>query len=199
MSPPARCEFCSEEVPAGTSKCPFCGEELGRQRRARTGWGTPARPMVVAVFGVLHLSFGVLGLCGLVSSLFMLSQFGGSPMLNQAWGPPGSGLRTFMLVSTGLGAVSNALYLAIGGGLLTMQAWARLLALGTAVYGIVASLVSPAISLPLMMDNMPRAQQTITIASAGLGILVGLAYQALVLFFLTRPHVKAAFERRAGA
>lgn len=203
VTTPARCEFCSEEIPAGTPKCPHCGEALGRARSAPTGWGSPAKPMVVAVFGVLHLGFGALGVCGQVWTLVVMSQLSGNPMFSQAfeqsWGAPGSALRTFMTFNLVVYLVTALLQLAAGYGLLAMRPWGRKVAVGLALFGLGYGVLSGAISLPLMLENLPAAQRPIAIGSALVGHLINLGYQGLVVFFLTRPHVRAAFDRRAAA
>lgn len=203
MTSPARCDFCSEAIPAGTAKCPHCGEALGRPLSARTGWGSPAKPMVVAVFGVLHLAFGALGVCGQLWTLFMMTQLSGNPMFSQAfdqsWGAPGSTLRTFMTANLVVYFVTAAVQLATGYGLLAMKRWGRKAAVGLALFGLGYGVLSGAISLPLMLENMPAAQRPIALGSALIGQLINLGYQGLVVFFLTRPHVRAAFDRRVGA
>lgn len=193
-----RCDFCSEAIAPGTAKCPHCGEGLGRPAGAGpTGWGSPGKPMLVAVVGVLHLGLGALGLCGQLVSGFALAQMGGNPMLSQAWGPPGSGFRTFMTVSMVIGAVSSVLHVAAGFGLLGMRAWGRKLALGLALFGAAMTLASLPISLPMTLENMPAAQHPFAIGSAIVSAVFSLGYQALVVALLTRPHVRDAFEGRA--
>lgn len=193
-----RCDFCSEAIAPGTAKCPHCGEGLVRPAGAApTGWGSPGKPMLVAVVGVLHLGFGALGLCGQLVSGLALAQMGGNPVLSQAWGPPGSGVRTFMTVSMVIGAVSSVLHVAAGVGLLGMRPWGRKLALALALVGAAMTLLSLPISLPMTLENMPTAQHPFAIGSAIVSAVFSLGYQALVVALLTRPHVGDAFEGRA--
>ena len=159
--------------------------------------------MVVAVFGVLHLAFGGLGVCGQVWTLFMFTQLGTSPMITaaieQSWGPPGSTLRAFMTLNMAIYLLTSLAQLACGYGLMPMRPRGRRLAVGLALFGVAYGVLSGAVSLPLMLDNLPAAQRPMAIGSALFGVLLNLGYQARGVFFLTRPHVRAAFDRRAAA
>lgn len=200
------CFFCSEPIEPGTTKCPHCGEALGQRDLAKVrprGWGSPEKPMTIAVIGWLCLITGGLGVMGLLINLVMYFFMGSNPMYAQtyaqSWGPPGSSQQLMMFVTTGLGAVASALNLVAGYGLLRLRLWGRNLALGLAIYGVVGSIVAPLFTVPMMLKNNQAAgMEAIIIGSVVGGVLIGLVWYGLVIFFLLRPHVGAALRKASG-
>jgi hypothetical protein len=199
---PKTCYFCSEPIEPGTAKCPFCGEGLtgSRAKLRPIAWGSPEKPMTIAVIGWLMIVFGAFGLFGLVSSAFMFIFMGSNPVMNQSFGAPGSTQRTFMLVSTCLGGLSSASSVVAGAGRIMMRLWGRRLAIGPAIYTIVSSLIVPFFSLPATLESMrPAGMETFVIVTTVVSLAIGCAVQGLIIFFLMRPHVSAALQRAAEA
>lgn len=194
------CPFCSEKIPAGTERCPHCGEVLGaKPMRQATGWGSKHQPMSVAVFGWLNIVFGAMGILGSAMMVGMFIFIGSNNLfVNQAMGEPGSALRTLQLFNVVSGAVTSVLYLVSGYGLLRLERYGRKLALGTAIYMIVISIVMPLFSIPLALQTSPAGQEAILIGTAAFTLFISLIYPVLTLFFLTRPHVGAALDHHAA-
>jgi len=83
--------------------------------------------------------------------------------------------------------------IAAGIGLLRLQNWARLVSIGCGIYGIASDVVGAA----FMLKHVLREQGLFLIVMlvAILAILaIGLAYPVLLLIFMTRPKVVAAFS-----
>lgn len=199
------CFFCSEPIEPGTTKCPFCGEALGQRDLAKLkprGWGSPEKPMAIAVIGWLSVITGALGVLGLVINVVMFLLMGSNPMFAQtyaqSWGPPGSTQQAMMFVTTGLGAVSSVLNVVAGYGLLRLHLWGRGLAVGLAIYGVLASTIAPLFTVPMMLESQAAGMEAIIIGSVVGGILIGLVWYGLIIFFLTRPYIGDALRRASG-
>ena len=115
----------------------------------------------------------------------------------------------WMKISFLLGVPGCAVLAASGIGLLLLKPWARVLSVGYAIYAIVfgiAGMVVNVIYLMLPMlhqaqeQNGPAAAGTIGGAIGGtLGGCFGLIYPVLLLIFMTRPNIVAAFRASTQA
>ncbi len=163
------------------------------------------RPTSVTVFGVLNIIFGALGLLSIVFSAAMF--FAPQPdMSNPA-------IRIFsrtpilmlwMKVGVVLGSVTSVAVLASGIGLLQLRPWARTASIIYGVYAIIMGMVGTVINYlflfgPLMEEAQhsrgPEAAGAIGGAIGGVaGGLIGLIYPVLLLVFMYRPNVVAAFS-----
>ena len=133
----------------------------------------PARPASLIVISILFLIGGVSELLGLAQS---------------------TGSKVWDII----GRVDSVLFFivltAIGIGLLLLKPWART----AAVYAIVMRFVT---TLVFLVPNVPLITQGEVIPEALLiGILIGVmvmmgAYYGVLIYFLTRPYMKAAFAR----
>lgn len=164
------------------------------------------RPVSVTVFGILNIVFAAWAICGSVfSSVILAAQAGAgqqNPVLKVMEDDPF--LSTWMKVSMPLALAGGVALLAAGIGLLLLKEWARKLSIGYAVYAIVMALVGVAINLIFVMPRLtqqlggakgPEAVGAQIGMVAGIaGGIVGLIYPALLLYFMTRPHVRAAFR-----
>ena len=163
------------------------------------------RPTSVTVFGVLNLVFGALGLLNTgisAISLFAINAqaeavdpFAGAPPMFGTW----------MKISMILGLVAAILLIVSGVGLLSLRPWGRSLAIGYSAYAIVFGVVS--VVAAFFMVAQPTVEQLQAkgdpeavgiMVGMGIGALVGgciwLIYPALLWYFMTRPHVIAAFS-----
>jgi len=163
----------------------------------------PQRPTSVTVFGILNIVFGALGLlCTPISlaAMFLLPTQG-NPVLEAmrenrlylAW----------TIVSGSLSFVVSGILLAAGVGLLNLKPWARVTSIICAIYGIAACVLGQAMNLSVMIPYARKLSESGgPQAAAGIGGMIGgvfgscfgLIYPILLLIFLTRPTVKAAFQ-----
>lgn len=198
------CPFCAEPVDPEATKCAACGESLVERRPAvdPDRWGGANRPTSALVFAVLHIAFGVMGSLGLLLSLAMLRLVPNSGQFDP-FAQMGEGFRVFQNVQMVLGGLANVVLIAAGVGLLRLREWARLASLGYAVFAIVAGLVGTAVTMsvvvyPMLQKTGQQQAMVFGVVGGSLGGCLGLLYPAAILFFLTRPHVVAAFRRAAG-
>lgn len=164
------------------------------------------RPTAVTVFGVLNIIFGVLGL--LCTPLMLLPLQSGSALqqgnpVAQAMTQPGL-YRTYMMGSLGFGLVAAVALLAAGIGLLLLRPWGRALSIGYGIYAIVSGVIGMAVTWLYLIQPMmqaagqrqgPEAAAAMGGAVGGLaGGCIGMVYPILLLVFMTRPGIVAAFE-----
>ena len=163
------------------------------------------RPPSVTVFGILNIFFGLLGACSTAISAMIVKGLaeGG----NAGVDPLGPFQNPIMIawvnIASVLGIVACVVLFIGGIGLLMMRRWGRALSLGYAIYGLVATLVGLVMNwfflvMPLIdeVGNRGDDQSMFRIASAIGGMFggcIGLIFPALLWYFMTRPHVVAAF------
>lgn len=170
-------------------------------------------PISVILFAVLNIVFGALGLCGVIINLVVLL----IPV--EARDPISQAVRAnplaeiYLLCNYGLTFLSSVWLLASGVGLLLRQSWARA---GSIVYGWIALVVgSVSIAMNYLLITRPMLAQMDQLqarpeerAGIVIGLIVGsicggvmaLAYPALLIYFLSRDHVRRAFgEDSAGS
>ncbi|HTR42885.1 MAG TPA: hypothetical protein VMH87_14825 [Pseudomonadales bacterium] len=164
------------------------------------------RPTSVTVFGILNIVFAGLGLCGTAFSvmLFMPSAAtANNPVVQIIQSSPA--YAAWMKVSLGLGLVVIVALLAAGIGLLNLKPWARTLSIIYAIYTIIMTLVGVVINYFFLIQPMlqkaqgqqgPEAAGAIGGAIGGFGGgCIAVIYPILLLIFMTRPHVVAAFNQ----
>jgi hypothetical protein len=141
---------------------------------------TPGRPMGVTILGVLALISGIIGLCGGIS-LFGL--FGLGAAAGVATGDAGAAVGLGAISGLlGLGSVLSGVLSLIGAfGLLTLKNWGRLLVMIGAIIGIISAVLS-------LIGALTGGGDFLT------GLL-GLIINGVILWYLNRPDVKAAFGR----
>jgi hypothetical protein len=144
--------------------------------------GASPRPTAATVFGVLNMVFAALGLCGLLMS---------------------AAVWTFTIVSLGLGFVATIVLAISGIGLLQLRPWGRYLAIGYSLFAIIQAVVGTIVNwVFLVAPMMERAgeagvqgQAAMGAAIGGvLGGCIGLIYPVLLLIFMYRPNMIAAFH-----
>jgi hypothetical protein len=164
------------------------------------------RPVAVTVFGVLNIVFAGFGLVGMLGTFVLLfadpALAAGNPALKAIQDNPG--YAAWIKLSIPLGLLTCAVLLAAGIGLLMLKRWGRNLSIAYGVYAIVMALANMGVSYnylvrPLMDDaarkHGPEAAAAIGGAVGGIaGGCLGLIYPVLLLIFMTRPTVKAAFR-----
>lgn len=156
------------------------------------------RPTVVTVFAVLMVIFGGLGVLCTPISLVLTANLGQLP------GATGVDLpawhKTVVFASGGLGILLSLAELAIGIGLLQMQPAARRAAMVLGwlllLHAVGGAVLSVAMQAPNFGASDPQAaaQAIGAVVGALVGVTVGVLYAGLLLFCLSRPPVKAAFD-----
>jgi hypothetical protein len=164
------------------------------------------KPTAVTVFGILNIVFAVFGMFAVLSSLVLFTALGTSsknPVIqlihdNHAY-------AIWMELCIPLGVVVSAALLAAGIGLLQLKPWARMVSIAYAIYSIVMVVAGSVVNYFFLMRPMlaqahlqrgPEAAAAIGGAIGGtVGGCFGLIYPVLLLIFMLRPNVVAAFSR----
>ncbi len=165
------------------------------------------RPRTATAFGVLNIVFAGLGLIGVISSVAMFASSAASdnPVIKIMQENP-----TFMLwnkIWIPLGLLTIGVLLAAGIGLLRLKPWARKLsvfyaiwAIGTGLAGMVVSylfLVRPMVEEASRKSGAESAAAIGGAVGAVFGGCIGMVYPILLLIFMTRPKLIAAFHPSA--
>jgi hypothetical protein len=167
----------------------------------------PERPVIVTVIGILAIVAGALTLLSLPLSLLQFS--GAMPMAG-----PGSQIvqdptvRTWMIVSSTVGALLAGLQIVAGIGLLRLQRWGWLLAIGLLIFGV---LWQVAITIAMQsMDimgrmfagmgamgdaNLTAMMERMATVMTIVGLVFWIVVYAVVLILLTLPSVRKAFDK----
>lgn len=165
------------------------------------------RPTSINVFGVLNIVFACFGIFGLLGSAAVLFAAGDSnnPVIKVMHENPG--YATWLKISFVLGIPGCGALAASGIGLLLLKPWARFLSIVYGGYAILLGLLGTIVNviylvLPLLRQaqeqNGPEAAGLIGGAIGGsVGGCIGLIYPILLLIFMTRPNVVAAFRSDA--
>ncbi len=159
------------------------------------------RPISVTIFGILNIGFALLGLVGLLFSMLMMSRMDvtANPVLKQMQNNPG--YATWMKISMPLGGITSVLLLAAGIGLLLLQNWARIVSIGYGIYSIIGGIIGGIVMANVFVSMMshtvrgPTGIVMILPLICGIfGMVIGLTYPILLIIFMTRPKIVAAFR-----
>jgi hypothetical protein len=151
----------------------------------------------VTIFGILNIGFALFEfLLLLISSLVPHAKLPGHSFSME---PTTSNLAWAHFAAV-WGAAQALMLVVAGIGLLLMQAWARVLSVIYSIVCILYILVSAVVNFPTFhamvagVPGLPRGLiPVVTFAAAFIGLIIGLAYPILLLVFMTRPKVVAAF------
>jgi hypothetical protein len=169
------------------------------------------RPTAVTVFGILNIVFAALGIFGIFASIALLAAAGqnsNNPMIQIIHDNPG--YAAYLKISTVLGMFVSLALLAAGIGLLLLQPWARVLSIAYGIFAIVSVPVNTIISFIFvtqpMLAQMQQHQSNAATTGAAVGGLAGsliggcfgLIYPVLLLIFMLRANIKAAFNPSAS-
>ena len=158
----------------------------------------------MTVFGILNIGFSIFGLFGIVATiaLFAAAASANNPAIEMMRESPA--FTAWMKISIPLGLLGSFVLLAAGVGLLLLKEWARKLSIGYAIYTIVFGLVGIVVTFLFVTRPMlERASQAEGPEAAGavggaiggsVGGCFGLIYPILLLIFMLRPKVAAAFR-----
>lgn len=169
----------------------------------------PVRPTAVTVFGILNLLFGAFGVCCLGFSVAtMFVPFG--PAMTEENLPlqlieESPLYRNFNRAEMALGIMASIVLIAAGIGLLRLRPWGRKLAIGYGIYAIAMDVFTSIVNLgfvfPILFQKAEAASGLalaavwIALFSGIFGTLLGLTYAGLLLYFMYRPNVVAAFKK----
>ena len=172
----------------------YGGAELGR----------PQRPTIVTVIGIVAIIFGAMGLLALpINILQMQGRWPGAEFTRPVFqNPP---LATWMKASLVVSPVSCILWIVSGIGLLQLRSWARKLAIGLLIFGLVAQVATTVFIVPGVYSSVNwgmflggtqqvAMMKTIMVASMAMGTVIGTGIIVTLLILLTRPRVRYAFE-----
>jgi hypothetical protein len=139
--------------------------------------------MSVTIFGILNIGFGLLDLLVTLFSIFVLPKMGMSA--NPALIQMHENLWTKITTPTdGIAAVA---LLAAGVGLLLLQGWARTVSIIYGVYTILVTIVGVVVTLGGDTSGFMKIGSLF-------GAMVSLVYPVLLIIFMMRPKVVAAFK-----
>jgi hypothetical protein len=164
------------------------------------------RPTSVTVLGVLNIVFGIFGFLAIIVSAISLfavsSDSTNNPVLQIMRNSPG--YAAWMKISIPLGVLVSCVSITAGIGLLKLKSWGRSLSIGYGIYSIVACLLGTVLSYLFIMRPLleqasqkqgPEAAALIGGAVGGtVGSCFGMVYPILLLIFMFRPNVVAAFR-----
>ena len=168
------------------------------------------RPKSIRVFGVLNIIFGAWGvlggLCGIASQGMLATMRRDpnfrNPVLDQMDKVPW--LRAWTMVSLGLGLIAAIVLIVAGVGLLQTKRWGRTLSVAYSIYGLCSTVVGAIIGAVYLwaplLSQIEHAQGPEVAGAIGgiaggvIGSCFGILYCALLLYFMTRPLVVAAFD-----
>ena len=164
------------------------------------------RPASVTVFGVLNIVFGALGILGIIFTIISLMVISphatNNPVLEIMRNSPG--YAAWMKIALPLGFLATGVSITAGIGLLKLKNWGRALSIGYAIYSIVAGILGSVLNYVFIMQPLmeqashksgPEAAGLIGAAIGGtFGSCFGMIYPVLLLIFMFRPNVVAAFR-----
>jgi hypothetical protein len=163
------------------------------------------RPTSVTVFGILNIVFALLGIFGVAASLLLFAAVGtnsNNPVIQIIQDNPS--YAAYLKFSIVVGVVVALILLATGIGLLMLKPWARVISIIYGVYAIFSVIGNTIanyyfVTKPLLekaqTEQGPEAARAVGGAIGGmLGGCFGLIYPILLLIFMMRPKVAAAFN-----
>ncbi len=162
------------------------------------------RPTSATVFGILNMVFAAFGLFGIIASVGLLMMAGktDNPVIKLMQDSPGYAL--WFKICIPLGLLSCGVLLAGGIGLMLVKPWGRLLSIGYAIYAIIFGFAGMVVNFLFLVRPMleqakhkggPEAAGAIGGAIGGsIGGCFGMIYPILLLVFMFRPVIVAAFR-----
>lgn len=163
------------------------------------------RPSSITTFGILNLAFAAAGIGGILSTLRMFSADSSAtanPVIELLLRNPV--YASWMELSIIPGAVACIVLLAAGVGLLKFREWGRKLSIGYAVYGIVSCITGMVVNLlylipPTLQEaSQKQGPESTVMVVVAFGVtltsVISLIYPIILLVFMMRPWMKAAFR-----
>ena len=170
------------------------------------------RPTTVTVFGVLNIVFACVGGCQLG---FTFAQ----PAIQKAMGVEAQenpivkameddpNVKVVQQIGIATLSLASLVQLAAGIGLLRMRSWGRTISIWYAAYDILSKIVFAALNFMFLqqaINGVPNLQADAGPVGVFMGVFMGcflifaLVYPILLLIFMNRANVKAAFSGEPG-
>jgi serine/threonine protein kinase len=188
-------------VSPGTS-LPAASSGTIRPQPEQKGQQRMPRPTSVTVFGVLHIVKAGLGMFSAIASIVVLIALADSnnPITKMMHDNPV--YAAWVKFCIPLGLLTCIVLLVAGIGLLGLKSWARKLSIAYAFYSICMRILTTAINCmfliqPFLKNNQDSQAATMAIfglIGGGVSVCLGLIYPILLLVFMMRPTVVAAFH-----
>jgi hypothetical protein len=162
------------------------------------------RPVSVIVFGTLNLVFGAFSLLAMTAQV-VIQLSGASAVQQQFTGTYGM----YQTIMTPIGLAATIAQVVSGMGLLLLKPWARKLGIYFAIYTIISTTFGVIFMIVFRDDffkqmaaGMPGGQVDKIFQFVFLGMMIFMmmlwySYPGLMWYFLSRPHVIAAFRGEA--
>ena len=160
------------------------------------------RPPSVTVFGILNIVKAGFGIFFAIISvaLFLIPGDFHNPFIKMMH--ENTAYAAWMKLCIPLGLLSSTVLLVAGIGLLCLKSWARTLSIAFAIYDICLCILATGLNslfliqpfLSNQQDPQAAATAMFGVIGGGFGICVGLIYPILLLIFMLRPSVAAAFH-----
>jgi hypothetical protein len=167
------------------------------------------RPASITVFGILNIVFAVFGIITLMAMIFLFL-----PAASASKNPvvqlihDNAAYAAWVKFSIALGLAATVAKLTAGIGLLQLKPWGRRLSIIYAIYAMVMVVVNGVVNyffvVRPLLEQAAAKQGTEHAAAVGgaiggtFGSCFGLIYPILLLVFMLRPEVAAAFEPASG-
>lgn len=156
------------------------------------------RPTSVTVFGFINIAFGLLGIVGQMFTMYFSARANAGEVNYLSFE------GTWADVSQVVNFLATFVLLATGFGLLAMKPWARKLSVGYAVVVILMTIIDTCYFLVLMFPELrgqldelnggsSNAMIMMVLFPMAIGLGISLLHPGLLWYFMTRPHVVAAF------
>ena len=198
--PPA--EPAAQPVSPGKS-LPTASSNTNRTQSEQKGQQRMHRPTSVTVFGILNIVKAGYGIFVAITSaaLFLLAPADSNiqviKMLHE--NPAYAAWVEFIIP---LGLLGCIVLIIAGIGLLCLKSWARRLSIAYAIYAICTGILATAVNSIFMIQPFFKNQQDPQAAATamagliggGISVCLGLIYASLLLLFMLRPTVVAAFH-----
>lgn len=169
---------------------------------------SPQPPAAAKVFGILNILFGVLGIpCIAMSAVVLFIPLGpemtkDNPALQLM--EESALYRTFTQVGVVLGFIATVVLIVAGVGLLQLRPYGRTLSIGYGIYAIVAMILGMVVNVsfvfPVLLEKADVGGPAAAGAYGGIiggigGTCLGAIYPVLLLYFMFRPNMVAAFKK----
>jgi hypothetical protein len=163
------------------------------------------RPQAVTALGILDIAFGAIGVLGILLTLVRAKELSANPAVAAMYAAMYSSPEylTWTRIHMPIAGVLSALVLVAGIGLLRLRPWARTASIAYGVVMVVMACVSTFMftkfALPTMLERaagLSGSEAMVLKVAAyftACASPIGLIYPGLLIFFLTRTHVQAAF------
>jgi len=186
---------------------PAASSSTTRTQHEQKGQQRMHRPTSVTVFGILNIVKAGFGIFLTITSipLLLAPADSNNPFIKMLHENPA--YVAWVKFCIPLGLLSCTILLVAGIGLLCLKSWARTLSIAYAIYAICMGILSTAVSsiflfqpfLKNHQDSQAAATAMFGLIGGGISVCLGLIYPILLLLFMLRPTVAAAFHPPAHA